>query len=208
MLDQSWPPFLDQLDSDPDRAFTDFFRLATAALLTAPPRPMVGLSRADREDLIQDIIYHCAKDRFRVLRRYEDKGKPFAAWFYTIAYRKCFDVYRSPHRQVAPVDSFSDEQAGRVWEETAVDGNPGPDEPVAWKEAVALTREAMGELDDRCRLLIELAADGYAPREMTVFLGPAGQDNKKISDDLRYCRRRLRNLLVERGIDLEEILGD
>jgi hypothetical protein len=48
---------------------------------------------------------------------------------------------------------------------------------------------------------VQGAADGYKPRELTRLLGWPADWNKKASDDLRECRKRLRQSLAAAGID-------
>ena len=60
--------------------------------------------------------------------------------------------------------------------------------------------ECLDELEPKCRLLIEGAAQGLKPRELTRVLGWPEDWNKKASDDLRSCRQRLRQLLRAAGL--------
>jgi hypothetical protein len=51
-----------------------------------------------------------------------------------------------------------------------------------------------------------MAADEFTPKEMVKVLRRPPRDNKKVSDDLRYCRRKLRKLLTEMGVDVSGVV--
>jgi hypothetical protein len=91
MLDQARPNFLDLLDKDPNQAFRDFYEFANKLLIINPPKSLQALTETERKDTIHDIILHCIKENFKVLRSYIDCGRPFAGWLYTVAYNKGLD---------------------------------------------------------------------------------------------------------------------
>ncbi|MFH1314761.1 MAG: sigma-70 family RNA polymerase sigma factor [Candidatus Eisenbacteria bacterium] len=206
MSEESWPAFLDMLESDPKAAFAAFYRLAMATLSLAPPRQMRGLSQEDCQDLIHEVVFHCVRDDFRVLRRYVDMGKPFVAWLYTIAHHKCLDYLRS-HDIKVQVVSIHENPEGKGLENVLADPANGPDKRSEDADLVAIVKKAMGQLGERCRLLLEMAADEFMPKEMAAVLGLSPDQNKKISDDLRYCRKRLKQLLSEAGFDMGFFTG-
>ena len=67
-------------------------------------------------------------------------------------------------------------------------------------------KKIISRLDEKCRLLLEMAADELSIKEMVRLLRLSPDQNKKVSDDLRYCRKKLKKLLGEGGIDIEAIL--
>jgi RNA polymerase sigma factor (sigma-70 family) len=197
----SWPAFLDLLDSDADHAFEQFYRLAIEALTTIPPRPMRGLSGEDRQDLMHDVIYHCVADGFRVLRQYRDRGKPFVAWLYAIAHNKALDYIRSRRFRTQTV-SIHEDPDGRGLENVLADPSSSSGTRIELADLLDAVRAAMKQMGRYCRVLLEMAADEFTPREMVIVLRLPADQNKKVSDDLRYCREKLRKRLAATGIDI------
>jgi RNA polymerase sigma factor (sigma-70 family) len=197
----SWPAFLSELDSNPEGAFEQFYRLAFEVLTNMPPRPMRGLSKEDFQDLTHEIIYHCVKDGFRVLRGYKDKGKPFIAWLYSVAHNKALDFVRwkASRKDTIPIHKNSD---GRGLENVLEDYSGDTATQVEFAELLGVVRDAMRKLGDYCRLPLEMAADEFTPREMVTVLRLPPDQNKKVSDDLRYCREKLKKRLAAAGVDI------
>jgi RNA polymerase sigma factor (sigma-70 family) len=204
MRDASRPEFLDLMDSDPDRAFADFYRFAVTLLSRKPPRPLMSANPEDRQDIIHDIVYHCVKEDFRVLRRYTPRGRSFAAWLYVVAHNKSLDLISVAGRQPMTV-SMHEQNDGRALEQVLAGPGGGQDRQAEFSDIIGLVVKAIAHLDEHCRLLLEMAADEFTPKEMVSVLGLAPEQNKKVSDDLRYCRGKLKRLLSETGIDLGSI---
>lgn len=202
-----WPPFLDQLDSCPDRAYIEFYRFATAALELVPPRAMRDLTVEEREDLFQEIILHCINDSFRVLRKYADKGKPFAAWLYRIADNQAIDYLRKKAR-LREVDLVSKDGEYQDLETLLQSIRKSTSIDIDLKQLLTIVRKAINHLQKYCRLLLEMAADEFRPREMVLALRLSSEQNKKVSDDLRECRKKLVRLLAEGGIDIRSMIGE
>jgi RNA polymerase sigma factor (sigma-70 family) len=207
MLDQSRPDFLDLLAENPDKAFREFYTFAYRLLKLKPPREMYRLSETDAEDVTHEVILHCVRDDFRVLKQYQYKGKPFVAWLYIVAQNKCLDFLRKRKTASDYVSS------GSITEEIALDQSSSAADIIIEKQtdlkvALGITKKCLSKLGQYCQLLLQLAADEYMPREMVLILGWSDDKNKKVSDDLRDCRRRLRKLIVQSGINLESVLQD
>lgn len=206
MSEESWPAFLNMLDSDPKAAFAAFYRLAVATLSLTSPRPMRGLCKEDRQDFIHEVVFHCVRDDFRVLRRYVDAGKPFRVWLYSIAHNKCLDYLRCAGGK-ARVVSIHENPDRKGLENVLADPSAGPDKRVEGADLIAAIRRAIAQIGERCRMLLEMAADEFTPKEMVTVLRLPPDQNKKISDDLRYCRERLKKLLAEAGIDISSLMA-
>ncbi|HEX7878775.1 MAG TPA: sigma-70 family RNA polymerase sigma factor [Candidatus Eisenbacteria bacterium] len=192
---QSFPDFLRQLDRDPELAWSGFHVFAWKLLSAHPPLVFRDLPREGREEIISDIVLACRADNFRLLRGYEDRGVPFAAWVARLARNRALDRMR--HDEV--VDRHRDSVtriAARPLSEPA-------DEAVDNRQLLDAVREAIRRLGVRCRLLIEAAADELKPAEIAHLLGNPIDDNKKISDALRACRRTLRQMLRRHGLEFE-----
>ena len=204
MRDPSWPQFLDLLDSDTQAALAGFYRFLTWTFSKVPPRPVRSLRTEDQEDVKQEIFVHCIEKDFRVLRQYVPSGRPFAAWLYTVAHNVSIDYIRkkeSNHKVV----SIHEDSNGKSLENTLV--NP-IDEVKRFMIAryIPAAKKMMERLDEYCRLLLEMAADEFTPKEMVLALGLPTNQNKEVSDKLRYCREKLKKLLGEAGIDIGSIL--
>lgn len=204
MHDVSSPEFLDLMDSNPDRAFADFYRFAVTLLSRKPPRPLLSVKPEDRQDIIHDIVYHCVKDDFRVLRRYVPRGRSFAAWLYVVAHNRSLDLILAGG-QAAMTVSMHEQEDGTALEHVLSDPANSHDKTVEFSEIVGFVTRAIGQIDEHCRLLLEMAADEFTPKEMVRVLGLAPGQNKKVSDDLRYCRNKLKRLLSRMGVDLESL---
>jgi DNA-directed RNA polymerase specialized sigma24 family protein len=195
----NWPSFLDSMNDDPKQAAAEFYLFAARLLKASPPKPMRGLSPEDQEDMIQEIVIHCIKDNFRVLRTYKDRGKPFAGWLYVIGYNKTMDSLRSPNRE-SSFDNESGDSPQILSEKAETEALFGMEH----KEACSVVLNCLKRIDEKCRLLIKLAAQEYLPREIEILLGEAAGGAKKIANDLAYCRKKLAKLLSEKGLDIAE----
>ncbi len=200
-----WPSFLNYLEKDPKRAASDFYIFVSTFLKTCPPRQFKSLNYDEKKDCIQEIVVHCIENDFRVLRSYKNVGKPFAAWFYFIARNKILDCIRKSGKE----ESFETELGWNKSElEAARSSNPGDSLSIKFEQGKTLevVRTCLALIDEKCRLLLKLAAEEYLPREMVKILGLPDAQAKKISNDLGYCRKKLANLLYEKGFNIEEIL--
>ena len=204
MSDLSWPDFLDLLDSEPQRAFDQFYRYAYRELTDMPPRPMRALSIENQQDLLEDIILHCVNNDFRILRQYRNVGKSFACWLYKIAHNKALKYliilkkkWPAPPEPENPGDKDLIEKLTYHIENQQ-------EKRYEFKEILSKVRESIKKIDNRCRLLLEMASDEYTPREMVMVLGLPKDKNVKVSNDLRYCRKKLEDLLYVRGVIIED----
>ena len=73
-------------------------------------------------------------------------------------------------------------------------------------DTLGIVRRAVEELGRRCQLLLQMAADGFTPKQMATALRLSPDQNKKITDDLRYCRRQLVDRLSVAGFDREQLV--
>jgi RNA polymerase sigma factor (sigma-70 family) len=161
------------------------------------------LNDHDKESLISDIIYHCVRDDFAVLRKYDDLGYPFEAWLYKIAHRIVLDWLKRKKREKELSRSSDDKDPNDCSIELA--DHHGHSQPLL--EMVRQVKALIPLLGKNCQLLLKLAAEEYTPKEMALVLQLSSDQNKKVSDDLRYCRQRLKNLMWERGFDLRVLIA-
>jgi DNA-directed RNA polymerase specialized sigma24 family protein len=201
-LHETHPAFLDLLDSNPLGAWEEFYAFAVRFLRACPPRATAGWSREEREDLVSAVVLHCCRDEFRVLRRYRDVGRPFAAWLFLVARNKALDEIKRRRGRV-----FGEGEAeARAHSRVAVD--PPADEVAGHRQTLEIALRCIEEMGDNCRLLLLGAAEGLSPRGLTAFLGWPPDWNKKASDALRECRRQLRARLKSRGVEPGAGFGD
>lgn len=195
---ESVPKFLRLLDSNPVQAWVGLHEFTWSTLTTHPPAAFRGLARDEREDVIADLVERLRDDGFAKLRKYRNIGRPFANWLVTVAERFTRSRLRS-RRAAERRDRAVQERAGYVPGGEAVSPAVSLSESVEAREVLEHVRTCMAELDPADRVLLQAAADGYKPRELTVLLG-ASLSNKQVSDRLRYLRRRLRAELASRGV--------
>jgi len=203
MQNPSWPPFLDLLDSDRKAAIVEFYRFLIWTLNKVPPRPMRGLCMEDQEDVKHEILIHCIEKGFKVLRQYVPSAKPFAAWLYTVAHNVCVDCIRRKSLRSEEV-SIHEDSNGKKLEHVLA--NPIDEErrhQMAHYKSIVM--KVLEKMDDYCRILLGMAADEFTPREMALVLGLPPSKSKKVSDDLRYCREKLRKRLKQNGVDTGSI---
>ncbi len=155
-------------------------------------------------DLIHEVILSCREKDFQVLRRYHDKGRPFAAWFMSVARNRIIDLLRSQRGLSSGAALIA---APLPSEESHADPSPLPDERVWASQLLDGVTRCIGKLGLTCQLLLEGSADGMAPRQLTHLLGWPANWNKKASDDLRACRKRLLELLREEGFEVADFTG-
>jgi DNA-directed RNA polymerase specialized sigma24 family protein len=202
----SKPAFLDKLDSHPNEAYADFHLFAVRQLRGVPPTPLRTLFSNDRDEVESDIIYHCIKDDFRVLRTYVDEGKPFEAWLYEVARRKTLDWIKAKNRRRSTFVSEGDQNDDGLSVDPQADSTP-LDLVDHLADILHLVAKQFPLLGKHCQLLLQLAADEYTPKEMVEVLRLPKDQNKKISDDLRYCRNKLKDLMFEQGVDLSGLIA-
>ena len=173
--------FLTLLDSDPEQARILFSQYAMWFFAQNFITIVSRLSLQDREELRQETILHCLKDDFRILRKYIERGKGFGNWFHN----KC-------------VDMINQGLIGSPRTSPIIDPAPDPSPPddSVNRTALHLVRKLIAEMSDKCQALLALAAREFKPNEIARVMRI---NNKKVADDLRYCRSRLNKMLKEHG---------
>lgn len=204
-LGASWPGFLDQLDSNPDRAFEKFYAHAVTMMRVCPPGVVRSLSPDQRNDLLHEVTLHCCCDDFRVLRRYADRGRPFTAWLQLVTRNKFLDQVRSGSKlKTRSLSGDGEEDDFQIPDHAAAAKVEGIAES---RNLAQLVTQALESMSDKCRILIQGAAEGHKPRDLVRLLGWPPDWNKKASDDLRDCRRRLKLTLGDLGLDPQALTG-
>ncbi len=195
-LSDSWPLFMDLLDSNPRRAWEEFHAFAWKLTRFRGPGALVRLSNEEREDLLADIVQDFQRDQFRILRRYENKGRPFAVWFWLVVKRKALDRLKA--MKIREYENIPD------W---VMDSTPSPAEEASGKTALEDIRKVIRQLSPRCQLLLMATAEGYKPRDLLELESLPYADSKKLSDHLKNCRRSLIKAMVKQGYTVDDFLG-
>lgn len=187
---------MDLLDRDPDRAWEEFHTFAWKLTRLRQPPALASLSIEEREDLLADLVQDFQKDDFRLLRRYKDEGKPFAAWFWVVLKRRALDRLKiMKRRDYEPIT------------ESMIDGNPIPTAEAEGRVALEVVRATIKTLSPRCQVLLFATAEGYKPKELLGLESLPYKDNKKLADHLKNCRRSLVRALEKQGYVVEELIG-
>lgn len=192
-LDAPWPGFLDLIDRDPTRALEGLHTFAWKLFQVRQPATLRTLPEHDREDRIANLVLSCCQDDFRKLRQYRNVGKPFAAWLTVVLARQVSD-WRRAHR---PWDELPD---------SLPHPGSGPDRMLSPRVVECLHR-CLALLSKKCQNYLACLADGMRPREIVLLYHLPKEDNARVSDDLRHCARRLREMLLQEGIDPEQVLS-
>ena len=195
----AWPPFLDLLDTDTQAAWEGFYRFAMGLLQTKPPPIVASMHSEERERFLQEFLNVMIRNNFARLRKYADTGHSFAAWLYRAVKNAAVDWFRQQQRDPDP------ESTGTVQTDQAdpVDSNRRTE----MISTLDVTIKAMRRLGEYCQMLLEMAADEMTPIDILLLLGLPADQNKKISDDIRQCRRKLKQILGDDGVDISGELG-
>jgi RNA polymerase sigma factor (sigma-70 family) len=183
------PPFLALLDSDPPRAWREFYDFAWRYLRAKKPYRFNDLDPPTCENLISETLLTCGANNFEALRRYVPQGLPFGVYLARIANNKAIDLIRR-----------------RIVEENLVRSEPdravgSPERDYRYRALLEVVEECMLELRPECRILLRAAAEEFKPREIARIIGVPYADNKQVADRLAACREALKRQLRKRGID-------
>ena len=183
------PPFLAILDSDPPRAWREFYDFAWRYLRARRPYRFSDLDPLTCENVISETVLASCANNFEALRRYVPQGLPFGVYLARIANNKAIDLIRR-----------------RILEENRIQSEPDPDlrsteRDYRYRALLEAVEECMLELKPPCRILLRAAAEEWKPREIARLLGLPSADNKVVADRLAACRGSLRRLLRKKGID-------
>ena len=193
MLKDSWPDFLDRLDSDPRGSMEEFYMFLVKVLQTRPPEILRTRSEDDRQDFYHRLFLHFCENGYARLRKYRDRGKPFSAWLLRAAWNLAITEYRrqKPEQLVDDVSPIADDNP-QIEAHTDVLRDEG-------------IRECLSRLSDSCQTLIKgWAVDGMSLDDLRVLMGlPPGEKSvKRAWDEIhRKCKVQLVRCLKDRGIE-------
>jgi len=153
------------------------------------------MSKEDLEDIFQDTALKVlsSQENFDLDKchgRPQAYGSRAATFQEYDAFRKA-EKYRKTFTSIVRTNEDDEE-----CESQAILGSSGdeyePDRQLESKEAQAYIWDKMGSLSEKYRRVLELAADGYKPREMAKILGCESQE---VSMTLFRARQALKKAL-------------
>lgn len=200
-LSDSWPSFFHHLDSDPQRAQREFCEWAMRFFAACPPSVLSAIPKEQRESICFDIMGDCLMDDFRVLRKYRNRGKPFAAWFVFVTRHRIIDRIRSIKRtpDVGQYDANTGGGDRPEWEPVVVEHH-------TLKRILDVVEQCIGQMTEQCQLLLRLSADEAEIPEILEMRLVAADTNKKMSNAIRHCQKRLWECVKSKGVDISQIL--
>jgi DNA-directed RNA polymerase specialized sigma24 family protein len=123
ILSQPYPPFLEQLETDPEAAMAEFERCARRWLRSHPSASMQSLTAAEQQDVIDETIQRCLAKDGEPLKNYTDMWGSFGTWLTSVAERTCSANFRTRAAKPKPR-----REEGQKPAETATEtygGSPG-----------------------------------------------------------------------------------
>lgn len=108
-------------------------------------------NKHDAEDLTQEAFIKA----FVALQSYNPEYA-FSTWLYKIASNNCIDYLRKRRLQTVSIDSPVKVKDGEMQMEVPDRGGPLPDTPITSGERTAILQEAVRNLPDKYRKVIEL----------------------------------------------------
>jgi RNA polymerase sigma factor (sigma-70 family) len=190
VFQQSTPLFLRLLDEDPPKAMALFYDFTWKLFLSHPPAIFLPFSLTEREDLIERVIEKCCRDGFRNLRKYEDRGRPFAIWLYKVARNEAVSEIRSLE---------AEKRRRRLMVAPEI---VRPDLNFRKSEALSALRQCFDLLSEKQQEILRRTVTGEKPRHIAEVMGLGAGGGKIVSEQLRQARKLLKKALKKKGIDL------
>ena len=184
----SYPWFLRCMDADPTHAAAGVHTFVWKLLRSQPPPQLKRLPVEDREDVIAKLVQHFIEDDFRVLRRYQDRGRPFAGFVAVAANRRATSRLRRIAIEQARVEPIDPDPPNELQH----DPTDAENRRIDAVEQLRRVRECLNTLPERCQILLKAAAEGRPPRAMVTLLGWPSNANQKVWETLRQCRKKLK----------------
>lgn len=195
------PAFLDLLDTDPRAAASGIYHFVSGFMKSAPPRLWRQIGENDRPDLFQAIILHLIADNFRILRQYQSRGRPFSAWLYWVVRNRLLDHLKRSDNSFEELDYLDEDGSHQPHGSTRTN----PETTTEIKRLLDVVNDCLLEIDDFCRLLLRMAAREFKPKEICRAMRLPMDEAKRISSRVKYCRKKLEDLIVRSGASLDDL---
>lgn len=186
------PVFLLQLDSDRNRAISDFRRYVDRFFQQAPPNAYFRVPPDERDDVVSEVVLHCIDNDCAKLRKFQPReGSTFAGWLAVVTSRKISDLAKQKKnlKVFVPADEGHDVSSPA----------PSPEQIAIKNEIEGIFLGALRRLSRRCRLLLRLRILEYKNREIVKLMRLSKEHNKTIGNQVIECRRKLVRFLREDG---------
>ncbi len=158
------------------------------------------MTRVNDSPLAEDMTGDVFTRAFKSLSGYQDTGKPFLAWLYTIAHARVIDHYRRVARR--PVEVDVEEQS--VVSEQDVEGDVLRDSAMGTIKLV-LAQAILTLTDEQQQVLSLRFIEGLKLEEVAVIMG-------KNANAIKALQHRALGSLASRldrtGIDFNALLED
>jgi RNA polymerase sigma-70 factor (ECF subfamily) len=143
------------------------------------------------EDMTGDVFMRALEG----LRGYQDQGKPFVAWLYSIAHARVVDHYRRVERR--PVESDVEDEP--------IPFTPDMDQDILRRQAALALREAITELtDEQQQVIILRFIEGYRIEMVAQIMS-------KNANAVKALQHRALHSLAARlhraGFDIESVIA-
>ncbi len=143
------------------------------------------------EDLTGDVFTRALSG----LANYQDLGKPFIAWLYSIAHARVVDYYRRAGRQT--------DESDEVIERIPV--TPDMDEGILRRQAIKALREAItGLTGEQQQVVVLRFIEGYRIEHVAEVMGKNANAIKALQ---HRALRSLASRLERAGLDIAAILS-
>lgn len=143
------------------------------------------------EDMTGDVFTRALKD----IGGYQERGKPFVAWLYSIAHARIVDHYRRAGRRPAESDL----------DDAVVPVESNMDSSMLRRQAAQELRKAIAKLtDDQQQVIILRFIEGYRLEQVAQVMGKNANAIKALQ---HRALRSLANRLQRAGFDAESILA-
>jgi RNA polymerase sigma-70 factor, ECF subfamily len=150
--------------------------------------------RVSEQQLAEDLTGDVFIRALNAIGRYEERGKPFIAWLYSIAHARVVDHYRKTDRR--PIDETIDDNL--------IISRPDMDANLMRRKAAQILREAISTLTaGQQQVIIMRFIEGYNIEETAQIMGKKANAIKALQ---HRALRALASRLERSGFDLDEIL--
>ncbi len=146
----------------------------------------IGMTDADADDVFQNVFVLL----YRNLGQLRDQSR-VSSWLITATYRECWRTGKQSSRYVDLDDQL-------------VDGGPAPEAEVTRLEREHHVRQALRQLDDRCRLLLTALFLDPTDPSYTVIAAELGMPTGSIGPTRARCFKKLEAELRAVGFDGED----
>ena len=85
LFEERFPPFLEQLKTNPQAALDEFSRYAGQWLIAHPTPSMKPLTPDEQQDIVEETIRRCVAKNGEPLRNYSDMWGSFGEWLKSVA---------------------------------------------------------------------------------------------------------------------------